>query len=112
MKYYDTLGFGDTEETSPGVWEEVIWERKYPGEVIRNTRRWSRGENMNDDFEISNEISIVADPYLRNNFHLLRYINWQGAKWKITNVSIQPPRLVLTIGGVYNGDSGPAVETS
>lgn len=102
-KFYGPIGFAITTETSAGVWTEVIKEYNYIGDVIRNTRRLEPGENLNDNLTINNSISIVADPFANQNFHAMRYVKWMGASWKITNVEVQRPRLLLTIGGVYNG---------
>ena len=105
MKYYGKIGYVENIETSPGVWtESKVVERVYTGDIIRNTRRRDSGENLNDDINISNEISIVADSFAHQNFHLLRYAEWMGTRWKITNVDVQPPRLILSLGGVYNGE--------
>lgn len=105
MKYYGKIGYVDSVETSPGVWKESkVIERLYTGDIIRNTRRRDSGENLNDDVNISNEISIVADSFANQNFHLLRYAEWMGTRWKITNIDVQPPRLILSLGGVYNGE--------
>lgn len=102
-KYYGSIGYAETTETAPGVWTEVLTERKYSGDILKNTRRWPTGENLNDDLVINNLISIVADPFAYQNFHKMRYLEWLGAFWKITNIEVQRPRLILTIGGVYNG---------
>jgi len=102
-KFYGIIGYSVTEETSPGVWTESITERNYYGDVIRNTRRWQPGEGLNDNLTINNIISIVADPFAYQHFHAIRYIKWMGASWKIDNIEVQRPRLILTIGGVYNG---------
>lgn len=102
-KFYGKIGFADTVETAPGVWTEQIVERNYFGDIIRNTRRLQSSDQLNDNINISNEFSIVADPYANNNFHSMRYIEFMGAKWKITNVEDRYPRLILTVGGVYNG---------
>lgn len=104
-KFYGKIGYAETTETAPGVWTEVITERNYSGEVLKNTRRWRTGENLNDDLTIDNVISIVADPFAYQNFHAMRYIIWMGASWKITNIEVQRPRLILSIGGVYNGET-------
>lgn len=103
-KFHGAIGYYKTEETFPGVWEEIITEREYFGDFIKNTKRFQSSEQLNDNINISNEISIVTDPYARDNFHLMRYVRFDGsnAKWKIISVEIQFPRLVLTIGGVYN----------
>ena len=101
-KWFGTIGYADLVETSPGVWEEQIIKRSYYGEVIRNTRRLQSTEHLNDDINVSNEISIIADPYAINNFHSMRYVEFMGAKWKVSNVDVQYPRLKLTLGGLYN----------
>jgi len=103
-KFYGVIGYAETIETTPGVWTEVITERTYSGDVVKNSRRYQSGESLNDNLTISNEISIVADPYAYGNFYAMRYIKWMGVSWKITNIDVQRPRLTLTIGGVYNGN--------
>lgn len=104
MKFYGAIGFATTKETTPGVWEEVITEQSYYGDVTRNTRKLQNSEGLNDDINIGNDISIVANPYILSNMYAMRYVVFQGAKWKITNVEVQYPRLILSIGGLYNGD--------
>lgn len=101
-KFYGSIGYAETIETVPGVWAESLTERQYSGDILKLSRRWQAGENLNDDLTINNLISIVADPFAYQNFHKMRYIEWMGAFWKITNVEVQRPRLILTIGGVYN----------
>ena len=102
-KFYGVIGYADTVETDPGVWEEQITKRSYYGDLIRNTRRLESSGNLNDNINVSNEISIVADPFAIQNFHAMRYVEFQGAKWKITSVEVRHPRLILSVGGVYNG---------
>lgn len=104
MKFYGPIGYAETVETKPGVWEEQITERMYYGDVTRNTRRLQSSETLNDDINVANEISIVADPFANEHFYSMRYVGFMGAKWKISNVEVQYPRLILTIGGVYHGD--------
>ena len=102
-KFYGVIGYAVTEETEPGIYEERIVEKEHFGDVIRNTRRLSNAAKVNDDITISNQISIVADPFANNNFHSMRYVLFMGSKWKVTEVEVQYPRLILTLGGVYNG---------
>ena len=99
-KWFGAIGFAETVETEPGVWEEQITKRNYYGELIRNTRRLQSTEYLNDDITISNEISIVADPYAMSHFHSIRFAEFTGIAWKVTNVEVQFPRLVLTLGGL------------
>lgn len=102
-KFYGVIGYESTAETTPGVWVEDITERFYYGELVRNTRRLLSSESLNDNINVANEISILSDPFANENFHSMRYVEFMGTKWKISNVEVQYPRLVLTIGGVYNG---------
>lgn len=103
-KYYGNIGFAETQESAPSVYTEVIKELPYYGDVIRNYRRLQPNSNqLNDDIAVSNEISILADPYANQNFFNIRYAEFNGAKWKVTSVEVQFPRLLLSLGGVYNG---------
>ena len=102
MKYYGQIGYAETVELSPGVWGEQITERKYYGDVTRNNRRLQDSNQINDNVTISNEISVIADPYACHNFHMIRYLTFMGTKWKVSSVDVQYPRLILTIGGLYN----------
>lgn len=101
-KFYGSVGYADTVETAPGVWQEQIIEHNYSGDLIRNTRQLQSGETLNDNINIANEISILADPFARQNFHKMRYVVFMGSKWKISKVEVNYPRLILTIGGLYN----------
>ena len=101
-KFCGVIGYAVTKETEPGIWEEQIVEVEYFGDVIRNSRRFSGSAKVNDDINISNQISIIADPFANNNFHAMKYVVFMGAQWKVSEVTVQYPRLVLTIGGLYN----------
>ena len=103
-KFYGAIGYSVTEETKPGVWKENIIERMYYGDLVRNTRRLQSADKLNDNIDVANEISIVADPFANDNFDSMKYVEFMGAKWKITSVEVQYPRLILTVGGVYNGE--------
>ena len=102
-KYYGSVGYEDTVETSPGIFEEGIIVRDYYGDVIRNNRRLENQGEINDSINVANQISIVADPYAQENFWRIRYITFMGQKWKVKEVNVEFPRLILTLGGLYNG---------
>ena len=102
-KFCGAVGYAEEVETEPGIWESEISERAYYGDIIKNGRRLQTGSQVNDNINVSNKISIVADAYANDNFHLMKYVEFMGAKWKITDVEVERPRLILTIGGVYNG---------
>lgn len=103
-RYFGKIGYAETSETRPGIWEESITERNYYGDVIRNARRLENGGSINDSPVLNNSISIVADEFAYEHFSAIRYIVWSGVLWKVTNVEVQRPRLILTIGGLWNGN--------
>ena len=105
-KYFGKIGFGVTEETRPGVYEQKMTVKEYYGDIVRNSRRLENGGKVNDDLNINMTLSIVADPFAYQNFHQLKYVEYMGAKWKATSVEPQYPRLTITLGGVYNGEDG------
>lgn len=102
-KFYGVIGFAEMVETTPGVYNEEITTRNYYGDLLRNNRRMQPGDQINDGINISNQISIIADPYINKNFHTIRYVEFMGAKWKVSDVDVQYPRLILSLGGLYNG---------
>lgn len=104
-KFYDAIGYAETKETAPGVWREETVEYFYKGDVTRNTKRYENGEGVNDNLAVNVNISIVADTYAEKNWFNIRYVRWNGAKWKVREVdATQRPRLILTLGGIYNGN--------
>lgn len=102
-KFHGKIGFAVLMETAPGVWMENITERYYFGDLLRSSRRLQPTDRVNDDVNISNEISILADAFANDNVNAMRYAIFAGSKWKITDVEILYPRLKLTLGGIYNG---------
>ena len=102
-KFYGAIGYAIQSETIPGVWEDQIVEKNYRGDVILNQHRWQPTEGLNANFNIDNSISIIADTFAYTNFGFIKYINWNGHKWGIQSMAINRPRIVLQIGGLYNG---------
>lgn len=103
-KFYGKIGYGFTGETVPGVWQPIFEERDVVGDWLKNTRRLVQSNKVNDDIIVDNLISIIADPYATEHFQSIKYIldSRSGVKWKVTNVEVQYPRLLLTLGGEYN----------
>lgn len=102
-KFFGKVGYGHSTENELGVWKDVITEKSYFGDVVRNTRQLREGEKVNDDITVGNSISIVSDAYANENIFAIRYVEWMGALWKVQDVEVQSPRLLLRLGGVYNG---------
>lgn len=109
-KFYGAVGFDMTgiegfevsENYKRGVHVEEYHEQFYSGDLMRDTRNLQSADKLNDDITISNQISIVADPFATENFHAIRYVKYMGAAWKVTSVEVQYPRLILSVGGVFN----------
>lgn len=103
-KFYGAVGYVVDTKSGLDIHSNKPVERMYRGDLESNNRRLEKGEGVNDDVTISNKIRITADPYAYSHIHELRYVKWMGVAWKVTNVDVQYPRLVLTLGGVYNGE--------
>jgi hypothetical protein len=101
MKWCDEIGFREAVEEEPGVWVSKITTRKFYGDILRTSWREQQGTKINADLAISNTISIVADPFLLNNFHNIVYVSLYGAKWRVSSVEVNSPRLTLTLGDLY-----------
>lgn len=104
-KFYGQVGFVRTveEPEGSGIFVEKSNEREYYGDVDRIVRRWDSGQQINDNININNEISILSDSFAMQNIPWIRYVVWNGAKWKVSSVEVSYPRLKLSVGGVYNG---------
>ena len=102
-RWYGKVGYIETVEVEPGIWEEKETVRSYYGELVRNSSKFRVSGDVNDNKDVSVELSIVADPYSSLHFHSIRYVEFGGAKWKVNTVEPKRPRLILSLGGEYNG---------
>lgn len=102
-RFYGKVGYGQQEDQGTGVWKTVITERIYSGDVVRNYRRQQQDEKVNSDLTTATQISIVSDSYANEHFFAIRYVEWAGTLWEVRNVNQESPRLILELGGVYNG---------
>lgn len=105
MRFSGTVGYGESVEDpeGSGKWVSKITKRTYYGDVIRNTRQMNPGDKVNSDISVGNSISIVADPFAVDNFLNIKYVEWAGVFWTVTDVEVRKPRLILSLGSVYNG---------
>ena len=109
MRFAGNVGFGVSTEVRQGVFKDVVTERSYFGDVTKNSRSANTEDKVNDEIGITNTVEIVADSYVSENIEAIVYVEWAGTKWKVPNVEIQGVRLILRLGGVYNG---PTTATS
>lgn len=108
MKFYGEIGYGITVEKGDGVWVDEIVEKNHYGDVTRTSRMLQDGEKVNPDISVQNSISIVADAFASENFFAMRYVKWAGTYWTVVEATVERPRLVLRLGGVYNGPKAAA----
>lgn len=105
-RFFGEVGYGESVEDPPnsGVWKDVIVEKQYYGDVVRAVRNLEVGDDkVNEDISVSNSISIVADQYANENFLNIKYVRWSGVLWNVPSVEVRAPRLILSLGSVYNG---------
>lgn len=102
MRYYGQVGYFDTVEVKPGLFENKMIYKTYKGDVVRNYKRNQDGSKVNTDIAVNNSISIVADPYAQEHFFKIKCVEWQGALWKVSSVEVQYPRLILELGGLLD----------
>lgn len=108
-KFYGKVGFIVPTKTVKGVYVEKPVERMYRGDVTQVVNRWSvNADQINNDLSISNRIGIVADPFAHEHFSAIRYVEFGGTKWQVNSVEVSYPRLILSIGGVYNNVPKPS----
>lgn len=104
-KWAGVIGFSQTVNTSFDVWTEKIVEKQYYGDLTKNTRKWESSQGINDNFLISNGVSVIADDFMLTNLKYMRYVTFQGSRWKINSIEISYPRVNLMLGDLYNGPS-------
>ena len=102
MKFHGNIGFLQQVDNGHSVYKAQLVEKPYYGDVLKNSKRYENGSQVHDDLVINNQISIVADRFAYENFGSMRYVIWMGQKWKITSADIDYPRIILSIGGLYN----------
>lgn len=103
-KFSGVIGFVETVETSPGVWTDQTTEKRYKGDLLKRYISWQTSDEINPDFNINNQVSIVADSYISNHLAYMKYVVINNVKWKITNIEINRPRLIISLGGLYRNE--------
>ena len=103
-KWFGKIGYAITSETEPGVWEPTIVEKSYYGDLTSDRRKRQNSGEVNDNINLANVISIIADPFAIQNCSSMIYVEYAGSKWKISDIEIDHPRLIINLGGVYNGE--------
>ena len=103
-KWFGKVGYVESVETKRGVWTLKATELPYSGDLMSNSSQWTSSNKVNDDLKIANKISIIADPFAFSNFQSIKYAEFMGAMWEVSTAEVVYPRIILTLGGVYNGE--------
>lgn len=104
-KWSGKIGFGEMVETSTDVWELVISEKHYYGDIIVNRSNTVNKSEINDEISLSNQIRVISAPYACDNYQKIKYITFMKQKWKVNSISIEYPALLITLGGYWNEES-------
>lgn len=107
MKFSGKAGFRiDDVEIEPGVYKPQVVVKAIKGSVVSNSYQHQNSDKSTiDNVRITNQLSIVANQFLNKHITNLMYVEFQGVKWKVESFDIQPPRVVVSLGGVYNEQS-------
>ena len=109
-KWYGKVGYIINEEVEPGVWVETPTELPYFGDTVSDMAKRSSSNQVNSNLTIASKVSIVADPFAIKHFSSIKYVEIMGTMWSVSIVEPQFPRLILTVGGVYNGNTPGTTE--
>lgn len=104
-RFYGKVGYGRSaeKEGSPGVWVDEITTKSYYGDVLRDITKLEQPQTLNKNIVVNNSISVIADEYAISHISEIKFVEWAGEYWAVTNVESKPPRLILTLGSVYHG---------
>lgn len=102
-RFSGLVGYVIQQETTPGVWTPVENPRKMKGDIIRQSSTNSSSGNLNDDVTLNHRISLIGDAYAFDNYFNIKWVKIDTMKWKVVNIEIERPRIIVSLGGVWNG---------
>lgn len=98
------VGFGSNQELEPGIYDDVLEEKTYYGEILENRRSFDQGTTLSGDVKITNQFSIMGNTYLFDNLEKIRYVRYRNQLWTVT-VDEGYPRVTFNLGGLYHGQA-------
>ena len=102
MKCSGKIGYARAEETSPGIYQEIIVEKQYYGDIVRNSTQILDSNTINSSIKLNNSISVLCNNYISDNLGCVRYMTFKKSKWKISSIEIKDNRIIFTLGDLYN----------
>lgn len=108
-KFTGLVGFITQEESIPGVWSPIENSKKMRGDLISSSATNGNGSRIadsgkvNDDVSLNHRVSLLGDYYTFNNYLNIKWIQIGGRKLEVSSIELQRPRVILTVGGLWNG---------
>ncbi len=102
-KYAGLVCYVTQEEKVPGVWTPLENPVLMKGDIIRQSSNYQDNGKINSDISLNHRVSLVGDAYAFDNYYNIKWIMLDGRKWEVTSVEIQRPRIIVSIGGLWNG---------
>lgn len=102
-KFTGLVGYVTQGETAPGVWSPVDNPKKMKGDVLRQSSSSQNDNKVNSDISLNHRVSLLGDSYAFTNYYAIKWIELNGRKWEVASVELQRPRIIVTVGGLWNG---------
>lgn len=102
-KYAGLVGYVVQEQTAPSVWTPVETPKRMKGDIIRQSASTQNDDKVNSDITLNHRVSLIGDAYAFSSYFNIRWIEIDGHKWEVTNVEVQRPRIIVSLGGPWNG---------
>lgn len=97
------IGFSIPVNKGHGIYDNSVVERTYRGDILSQSRKLDAGTNINDNIDMNIRLSILSDDFLNVHLSQITYVHYMGGVWKVKSIEPSRPRIVLALGGVYNG---------
>lgn len=111
MRTSIVLGFSEkNKEVRPGVWKMQPEEVTHRAKLLTYNKDYDSGEEVNDDLKLRNRYEIVMKDK-KLDYQDMRYVIVKGTKWKVSALEFLEVRIIITLGGVYNGGQTSPVAT-
>lgn len=108
-KFAGLVGYVTQEESAPGVWSPVENPKPMKGDIIRQSSTNGNGSRIgdtgkvNDDITLGHRVSLLGDAYAFENYFSIKWVQIGSKKWTVTSVEMQRPRVIVSLGGLWNG---------
>lgn len=103
MRAAVSLGFAESKQVRPGIWDDEITEVPKLAEVRQRTETFQVEGNVIPEYKTTTSVSVLSQGPVKPDYSNLRYVLYAGERWIVTSAVHEPPRMTLFIGEVYSG---------